>query len=426
MQLSDFVNVAGATDPLLAAGIMMLWGVCCATMAERLGAPRVTGYLVAGIAMAPSVNGGITSGFLDLVPGYLDECALGIISFAIGGTLNLGRIRKLGRHIAWITLFQGTGAFLLTTMVISLFFAITMDATPKEWMSVYLPVALLVGAISAATAPAATMAIIHECGAKGAFTTILLGVVALDDALSIIFFSLLLGMVKIFVHGQSFSWEGAVIQPFIHVVISVAIGLVVGVLLHFLMRIKHNREIHLAMSLGATFIALGLAVLLDGSLLLACMALGFYTTSFVKNSEQLFDSVERAEEAVFALFFVHAGMYFDLAHLAEAGALALVIMLGRFSGKLSGSWLGATVSGAPAPVRRYLGMGLLPKAGVTVGLVMIARGIFEGNPVADIMVSAVLTSVVLNELIAPFMVRYALAKANEAGSCNGLEEQTEA
>jgi Kef-type K+ transport system membrane component KefB len=166
--------------------------------------------------------------------------------------------------------------------------------------------------------------------------------------------------------------------------------------------------------IGSIFLASGLAISIKVSPLLANMMLGFVVTNWVKHHENLFNIVESVEEPIFGMFFTLAGAHLDLKVMQTAGLLCLLIPLGRFAGKILGSCLGAQISRAPHVVKKYLGFALLPKAGVTVGLVLEAKEIFGSTYLSEVMVSAVLGSVIINELLAPFFVRFSLIKAGEA------------
>jgi len=169
----------------------------------------------------------------------------------------------------------------------------------------------------------------------------------------------------------------------------------------------------LGVIVGAIFLTGGLCNSLEASLLLSNMMLGFVVTNFVVHHEDLFEVVEGIEEPIFGMFFTLAGAHLDLGVMQTAGWLALLITFGRFSGKFLGSRLGAQLSHAPQVVKKYLGLALLPTAGVTVGLVLEAKEIFGPTQLSEMMVNAVLGSVIINEILTPFFVRFSLIKAGE-------------
>jgi Kef-type K+ transport system membrane component KefB len=278
----------------------------------------------------------------------------------------------------------------------------------------YFPMAMVIGGICAATAPAAVMAIVHEYRAKGPFTTVLLGVLAMDDAMAILFFGFTGAAAQILVNQQSVTWQSFLLAPTISIFIALFAGAAVGMGLRWLIRFVKRKDAILGIVIGAIFLTSGLSSGLHAPALLANMMLGFVTINFVRHHEDVFWVVESIEEPVFGMFFTLAGAHLDLRVVETAGVLALLITLGRFAGKFLGSRVGARISHAPQTVRKYLGFALLPTAGVTVGLALEARNIFGASAMSELMVNAVLGSVIVNELLTPFFVRYSLLKAGEA------------
>jgi Kef-type K+ transport system membrane component KefB len=281
-------------------------------------------------------------------------------------------------------------------------------------LGTYLPIALVIGAISVATAPAAILAITSELKASGAFTSILLGVIALDDGLAIIIFALAATAARSLINPGAVSWikmlGGAVGQ----ICFSLLLGILAGMVLRFIARLVHRREALLMVVLGTLFCTIGVAALLGASALLANMVAGFIISNLERRRHEFFLVVEQIEEPLYGLFFALAGAHIDLGVLQSAGLLAIAIVVARMGGKLLGSWAGAKVSQAPKNVKKYLGLALLPKAGVTVGLVLVAQEIFPLALMTNILVNAVIGSVIINELIAPPLVKHALLKAGES------------
>jgi Kef-type K+ transport system membrane component KefB len=241
-----------------------------------------------------------------------------------------------------------------------------------------------------------------------------LGVVALDDGVTILFYAFTISLAQAMITPGSLSWQSMVLAPVLHVLVAMAVGGAVGLCLRGLIRFVPHRSGMLIVAVGSVFLTAGFALGLEASPLLANMMLGFVVVNFVRHGHDVFGVVENVEEPIFAMFFTLAGAHLDLSVIQTAGWLALLITLGRFAGKLGGSHLGARISHAPLVVRKYLGLGLLPTAGVTVGLVLLAKNIFGTSDVAEVIVSGVLGSVIINELLAPVLVRFGLIKAGEA------------
>ena len=401
--------------PLVYIGLLLILSYAGGKIANYLKAPRVSGYLVLGMLLSPSVLGIYHERLVQEELALVTDMTLAIIAFSIGGSLALAKLKRLGNHIVWITLCQALGAFVLAVAILALFFALTIgsqDNSSSYWSS-YFPMALVIGAICAATAPAAILAIVQEYRSQGPFTTILLGVVALDDALTILFYACASAVAFGLVTQQGVTWQNFLLFPGLSILSSLCIGGTVGVGIRRLIRFVSRREAMLGVMVGSIFLTSGLAISLKGSPLLANMMLGFVVINLVGHHEDLFAVVESIEEPLFGMFFTLAGAHLDFRVMKTAGWLALLITLGRFAGKLLGSRLGARISRAPKVVKQYFGLALLPTAGVTVGLALEAKAIFEPHRLSDVMVNAVLGSVVINELLTPFLVRFSLMKAGE-------------
>jgi len=377
---------------------------------EKIKFPRITGYIIVGILLSPSL--------LNIVPketvGNLDiiiDIALGFIAYLIGGTLHWEQLRRLAKSIAWITPLQSLGAWLLVTLVLAI---LGHSIIPNEtfWQT-YFPMAFIIGAVSCATAPAATMAIISEYKAKGSLTTTLLAVVALDDAIAVIAFAIAAGICQPLVGGTSnISFYQMLGVPFLHLVESVAIGAVFAIALMHVAKLARARELLLVVVFGMIMLCTGVTGYLGVSSILANMVIGFIVVNRVKRKE-MFVVVEEIEDVFYAMFFVLAGLHFDLSVLKVAGILALLIVLARCLGKYTGARTGAEISHASDSVKRYLGLALLPKAGVTIGLALLAA--LEFPTFGTLMLNAVLASTIINELVAPPLTKYAIFKAGEAG-----------
>ena len=395
---------------VLALGIIIVIGFLAGTIANRLKFPRITGYIIIGILLSPSLLNIISAATIKNL-GIIIDIALGIIAFLIGGSLRLEPLRKLGKSIAWITSFQSLGAWLLVTLLLVFLSPLILTIPNATFSQTYFPMAFIIGAVSCATAPAATMAIVNECRAKGPLTTTLLAVVALSDVLAVIAYAIALGICQPLVNGGNISLYQMLGLPFLHIAESIAIGILFGFALIYIAKLVKTRELLLVVVFGMIMLCIGITSLLDISAILANMAAGFIVVNRVKKNE-MFLAVEGVEDVIFAMFFVLAGLHFDLSVIKVAGILALLIILGRFSGKYLGARAGATISHASGEVKKYLGLALLPKAGVTIGLMLLAERVFP--TFGAIMVDAALASIIINELVAPPLTKYAIFKAGEA------------
>jgi len=397
---------------VLAIGIMIIVGFFGGTIANRFKFPRITGYIIIGILLSPSLLNIISAATIKNLD-IITDIALGIIAFLIGGSLRLEPLRKLGRSIAWITPFQSLGAWLLVTLLLAFLSPHIVTIPNTTFFQTYFPMAFIIGAISCATAPAAIIAIINGYRAKGPLTTTLLAVVALDDAIAVVAFAIALGICQPLVNGGNISIYQMLGVPFLHIAESIAIGIFFGFALIYIAKLVRMRELLLVVVFGMIMLCIGVTNLLGISAILASMIAGFIVVNKARESGMIL-VVEGIEDVIFAMFFVLAGLHFDLSVIKVAGILALLIVLSRYFGKYFGARAGATISHAPDEIKKYLGLALLPQAGVAIGLVLLAKSAFPSF--GAIMVNAVLASVIINELVTPPLTKYAIFKAGEASS----------
>ncbi|PIP48175.1 MAG: sodium:proton antiporter [Chloroflexi bacterium CG07_land_8_20_14_0_80_45_17] len=399
-------------SPVLAIGIIITVGFFGGLLVRRFGLPMITGYIIVGILLSPSLLNVIpeaTIGNLD----FIINICLGIIAFMIGSSLRLESLRKVWRSIAWITLFQSLGAWFLITLLLPLLGHFILNIEGATFWQVYFPMAFVIGAVSCATAPAAIMAIVSEYRAKGPLTTSLLAVVTLDDAIAITAVAFALAISQSLVGGLGLSMFQMLGVPSAQIAGSVGLGLAFGFLLMHMTRLARTRELLLVIAFGMIMLCVGIADLLGISSILACMMAGFFLVNKGKRLE-IFHVIEGIKDAIFVLLFVLAGLHFNLRIMQTTVVLAGLIVLLRCTGKYVGTRIGAEISHAPGAIKKYLGIALLPKAGVSVGLILLAEHAFP--LFGAIMLNAVLASVIINELLAPPLVKYAIFKAREAVS----------
>jgi Kef-type K+ transport system membrane component KefB len=406
-------------DIALVIGIMIIAGFLGGVVMRKLRFPRVTGYIVVGILLSPSVLGSLGLDFLSKATvdslDIITNVALGIIAYAIGSSLRLGSLRKLGRSIAWITPFQSLGTWLIVTLVLAFLSPLVLVIPGATFFQFYFPMALIIGAIASATAPALTLAILHELRARGPLTTILLAVVALDDAIAVIAFAIAVGVAQSLVSGVGgVSFYQMLTVPFLHILESVGIGAAFGFALINIAKLVKTRKLVLVVVLGVVVTCIGVTNLLGVSLIMANMVVGFVVANWGRKDEP-FPVIENIEDVVFTMFFVLAGMHFDLGVMKTIGILAVSLFAVRFAGKYYGARIGAKIAHAPEAVKKYLGFALLPQAGVAIGLALLAQSAFPDFPVlGDVLLNAVLASVIISEIVSPPLVKYGITKAGEA------------
>ncbi len=322
----------------------------------------------------------------------------------------ISRVRILGKEIMWINFAQGLGAFVCTSLAIY----VAVDFLPpfiSENSNTFISVVLVLGGISVATAPAATMAVVHELRAKGPLTTTLLGVVALDDALSIIVFSGVLTIAGQLLSGSADN--SLILQGVITITGAITVGLISGLIFSYILDPSKRPETNLMLTLGVIFLVSGLSSNFGFSPLLANLVMGVVIINKVKHADDLFHQVDIIEETIFCLFFALAAAHFDTNVFATSALLGIVLLIGRFIGKLGGTFIGGRISNTSPQIYRNLGMTLLPQAGLSLGLIFLAEPIMPVE-VFDVLLSAMLASIIINEIISPPLVKWAITRAGEA------------
>ncbi len=403
-------------NAILAVGIIVIIGIFSGFAARKFKFPTISGYIIIGIIISLShiIPRELIDGGLDIIT----DISLGIIGYLVGGGLYLKKLKKIGKNIAIITPFEALGAWVIVTLSVLFLgpFIIKVGVgNPGSFYS-YLPMAIVLGAISCATAPAASLAIVREYKAMGPFTTTLLAIIVLDDAFAVIAYAVGSNVACSLITGfQDISWYKMLMTPVIDILGSILLGVVLGFGLSYVGRFIKKKQQLLAVIAGAIFLCVGVSKALGLSSILANMIMGFVVVNRMSDNKDMFGVINNMEVIIFAMFFTLAGAHFNISVIKEAGILALVITLARFVGKFVGVRLGGSISHAPPGVTKYLSFGLFPIAGVTIGLALLIKEYPAFSDISNIMINAILASVIINEIIAPFLTRYAIFKVGEAG-----------
>ncbi len=383
-------------NSLIIIGIMMLAGLVLSRAAKLVKLPNVTAFLVAGLLIGPCV-GGIVSKANAASLGIVSEAALGFIAYSIGGEFRLSYLKEIGKAPLTITLCQGLSTALCVDAGLILF-------------GVDTPLSLILGAIALATAPAATLMVVRQYKADGPVTRMLLPVVAMDDALGLIVFSVSASVAEGMLGGQ-ISVKSMLLTPLIEIFGSIALGAVLGIILAYGARFFQSRGNRLALSIALVFLGVGLCDLLGLSSLLVCMMIGAMMVNMSQQRDVLMEQCDRFTPPLFLLFFVLSGAQLDLGVLPQVGLIGVAYLLLRFLGKWGGTFLGAVSVKADKHIRHYLGLTLLPQAGVAIGMASLVSARFPS--LASQVNTIVLAGVLVFELVGPVITKIALRKAGE-------------
>jgi len=395
---------------VLIVGLAILFGTLGARVFRRLHVPQVVGYITIGLIVGRSGLGLISNEALESLHPF-NFFALGIIGFMIGGELRREVFRRYGRQFVTILFSEGIGAFVLAGLLTG---GVALLVTGDVATSVAL--GLVFGALSSATAPAATVNVLWEYKARGVLTTAVFAIVALDDALALVLFSLAAaGAALLTGHGAG-SVSAAVSGVAWELGGGCALGVAAGVVLNLILRRSREHDNALTFIVGALALVIGIGTWIDVDIILASMTLGLTVANLApRRSRRAFEIVERFAPPLYVLFFVVVGAHLDLQSMpAWMWLLALPYIVGRSLGKIIGAFGGARIARAPAVLGKYLGLCLFCQGGVAVGLSIVAAQRFPGEiGNAIIMIIALTTFVV--ELLGSVCVKVAIKRAGEAG-----------
>ncbi len=386
-------------NTILGLGFILIAGLFSARLINKIKFPAVTAYLLLGILIGPSILN-LTSQELINSSGFISNIVLGLIAFGLGQSFTREFFRNIGRPVLWISILEAVLPWVLVTL--SFFFILKQPFY----------VALLFGAIASATAPAATVMVVREYKAKGRFTDILLGVVAIDDAWCLIIFALSLAISKALAFHTSNTF---VFKVIFHSLIEIIGALMLGGLIAcfatlFSKFIRTQTEL-LIYTLGFILLTTGLAILLHLSVLLANMFLGTVLININKSNLEFFDVLKLIDSPLYLLFFVLAGANLEIGLLKGIGITGIIYIFFRTTGKTVGSIWGGYIVKVEENIRRYLGLGLLPQAGVALGCALIAKNDFP--EVGGMIFTTIVATTVIYELIGPLCTKYALQKAGD-------------
>lgn len=405
---------------LICLSVSLIAGLLMSRLARAIHLPAVTAYLVAGLLLGPFALGklglsdlGIGFGTLEQVEGYgiVTQVALGFIAFVIGNEFRLGALKSMGRQAIAVGVLQAV----VTTALVDVALVALHLARPDV---ISLSAALTLGAIAAATAPAATLMVVKQYKADGPLTRLLLMVVAIDDAVGLVLFSVSFGIAGALEQSR-IDPLSVVAEPIVEILLSLGLGAVAGWVLNKLEVYFHSRSKRMSLSVAFVLLTVGLSMVkfqvgpvhCSFSLLLVCMMTGTVFCNICPTSEELMDRLDRWVSPVNILFFVLSGAELDLNILTNPLVLLIgvVYILSRSAGKIMGAYGSCRMTHCSTNIQKYLGITLLPQAGVALGMAAEAAALSDGHMVRNV----VLFSVLVYELVGPTLTKLSLAAAGE-------------
>ncbi|MBE6931794.1 MAG: sodium:proton antiporter [Ruminococcaceae bacterium] len=403
---------------LICLALAMVGGLLLSRLTKLVNLPAVTAYLVAGLLLGPFCLGALQLpgfGFNSLhqveTLSIITQTALGFIAFTIGNEFRLSQLKATGAKAITIGIFQAV----FTTVLVDIVLIALHFCFPNV---LSLPCAIVLGAIASATAPAATLMVVRQYKADGPLTRLLMLVVAIDDAVGLVLFSASFGIATALSEGQA-SVLAVVVEPIVEIVLSLALGSIMGWLLNAVEHMFHSRSKRLTISVGFVLLTVGLSTLkfhvgpvhCGFSLLLSCMMTGTIFCNICDTSEELMSRIDGWTMPLNVLFFVISGAELDLNVLSQPMTLivGVIYIIARSLGKYYGSDLSCRITRQSKPITRNLGITLLPQAGVALGMAITAATL----PGGDLTRNVVLFAVLIYELVGPALTRRSLMKVGE-------------
>ncbi len=398
---------------LLETGIVIIFGFLMGEAATLIKLPKVSGYIIAGILLNP--------GFFHILPeDYPDSTApliniaLSFITFSIGGSLSITKIRSSGKVILWTTLSEAVFAYIFTGILtfLAIFYFFNLFSS---W-SVCLAISLILASLAAPTDPSATLAITTEFKAKGEVSSTILGIAAFDDIMGIILYTFSLSFAKFFLGASGTSFLTTMTDLGWSIGGAVLLGIVFGIVFNYVVHLfdKETEGALIVIISGILFLCYGTANIFNFDELLSTMVLGIVVVNYNKHQKKIFTIIERyTDELIFVIFFTLSGLHLELSALAGSTMLIAVFVIARALGKYTGTFTATTLTHASSNIRKYTAGGLFPQGGIVIGLALILAKVKTVAPYASLLIGVVIGAAVIHELFGPVISMTALKKAGE-------------
>lgn len=406
------------SEVILLIGVAIIVGYTAGMICKKIQQPQVVGWLLGGVFLGSSGIGLFDLQLLNALE-PITFIVLSLIGFDIGGELKIGMLRRLGKSIALISVFEALGAFVLVTAAVTLL-------TKELWMG------LIFGGISVATAPAATTDVLREYRSSGPLTSTVFAVVGIDDVFAIIIYALAAGFAVELLVGGGASLGAMLIGPFKEIFGAMLMGSAIGLLYAYLSKLTDGEMENLLLSFGAILVICGLARELGVSYILASMAAGIVFVNLPFSNKKNFKLVSDAKPPLYILFFIFVGARLQIDLLFKIGAIGVLYVIFRTVGKGVGSFLGAKISGnlgyldkeSREPIEKYFWLCLFSQAGVAIGLAIEAMHTFSeiggaGQEFGNMVITIVTGTTLFLNIIGPPAVRQAVIRAGEVGREKG-------
>lgn len=404
-------------NTLLVLGLLLVTGLLLGWGAQHLKLPKVSGYIIAGLLLNPGIIPLLPASFVTHTE-PISHIAMAFITFAVGGSLAISRIRKLGRSLVAITLCEAAGAIVMVSIGMAL---LLNHALESAFAAGAVPLGLLLASLAVPTDPSATLAVSHEYRAQGPLMTTIMGVAALDDAVGLLTFSLCLALAHTVLGSGTMDggWLLSLGTSLAKLAAAIGTGCLGGMILTWLTaKFPRSGEGTLIIKVLALLsLAYGISHAGGWDGLLATMVMGIYVVNRHPRPQPVFQILERyTEELIFLLFFTLSGLQLDINHLGTSLILIPGFVVLRTAGKFIGTYSGGFIGKAQPTVRHFAAFGLLPQGGIVIGLALMLKSDAALAPLANPLIGTIIGATLLHEIVGPLLAKYALTKAGEIPS----------
>lgn len=394
-------------------GLILVLGYISKIVSDKFNLPQITIYLFLGIILSQSVSSIIPTSFIDHTSWIIDF-SLVIIAFIIGGSIKFNKMLNMKKSILYITFFQAQLAFIITTIGLYLILPyLIQNNTNYNDFIFYFSISMFLGALASTTAPTTTLATIEEYKSVGIVTTTLIAIVAVDDILAIVNYSISISVYSSLVETMYNNHLQNLFELLYHIFGSVLIGGIFGIFAIYIISKVHNKNT-LSIAIGNMLLVYSISYFLNLESLLAVMFFGLTLSNKSEYFEYIFQHLERNYlDIIFMLFFIVTGASVNLDMLFSMWDVAIIYTILRFIGKYWGSYIGAYLSKSRKVIRKNIGLALIPQAGVALGLAMLLYKEFPLSQITQVVLNTILATTIIHETIGPFLTKLALKRAGE-------------
>jgi Kef-type K+ transport system membrane component KefB len=402
-------------NKFLLVGVILFLGFVFGQVLHRLKLPKIVGYLLAGLILNPQICHFVPSNITSDTD-IIENIAIAFIAFAIGGTIEFPKIKKLGRGIFFITLFEAEITFLMITAGFVVLLPLVTDFPMASWFATVIPFSLLLGCLGSPTDPSVALAVTHEYKAKGEVSSTMLSIAGFDDVLGIINYSVAIVIAQAIITKEAFSVYAVILTPALILLGSVVLGCTLGFIFNFITRriSKESEGMFFVLILSFLTICWGLATTLGAEEILSIMIMGIVVANYNPQPKKVFAMLERySEELIFLIFFVLSGLHLDFGVPHIIFALIICFVIFRIIGKYAGTAIGAKIAGSSPRIKKYTASGLIPFGGIVIGLALLLNQNPVFKDISNYLISIIVGGTIINEFIGPIFVKKALKSAGE-------------